>query len=172
MERNLQHYCARKCNVKVGTLFIFVANVLKDTKCKAESKKVTQWSVLHSILFFMPFKLQGNSLCGRIYLVLSNSLCLWTRKTYIRSWSWKRVALYYTVAIWGLMPDEGVWFCLFKTRPKYLWRLTCFPEGCIPVVYFSSISTSLTHTNEVWEMWNFTVIHSLKLPFLKFMISA
>jgi len=48
----------------------------------------------------------------------------------------KKNASYCTVAIWGLIPNTGVWFCLFQSCPKYPWKPTGFPDWWIPVVYF------------------------------------
>jgi hypothetical protein len=135
-ERNLQFSCVRKCNVKLGTLSSCVGKVLKDAKCKAESRKITKWGVLNFISFIMIFKFQGYTLCGRIYRALRNSLRLWTRNTYIGSFSSKRTAMYCIVAICGLISSKCVWFCLFQTRPKYFWELTGFPDWWILVVYF------------------------------------
>jgi len=50
---------------------ICVAKVRQNFRnFKAESRKITQWGVLHFILFIMNFKVQGYSLCGRNYLFL------------------------------------------------------------------------------------------------------
>ena len=39
--------------MKVGTLFGCVAEVLKDVKCKAESRKITQWGGGVNFLFYL-----------------------------------------------------------------------------------------------------------------------
>jgi len=41
------------------------------------------------------------------------------------------------VAIWGLIPDKGNWFCLFQACPRYPSNITGFPDWWIAVVYFS-----------------------------------
>ena len=53
--------------MKVGNLFMCVANILKGMKCEGGSRKFAQCGVLHFILFIIGFKVHGYSLCARVY---------------------------------------------------------------------------------------------------------
>jgi len=158
--------------VKFGTLFVCVTNILKETKCKAEWRKVTQWGVFNFVLLFMSFKLQEYSLCGRIYWVLRNSLRLWTRKSYIKSWSSKRVALFYTVAICGLITDKD--FGYFKLVQNIPEDLQFFLTGGFQLSISCRllINTSLTHKIAVWRCGTLPIYILYKVFFLNFITEA
>ena len=115
------------------------------------------------------YQVHWYSLCGRIYRALRNSVLLWTRETYIESFSSKRTAMYCTVAIWGLIPSKCMWVCLFQTRPKYprRHRFSSLVDSNCLFLRRQLISTSLTHTNNVWKIWKFTFIPSLQIAHLE-----
>jgi hypothetical protein len=111
--RNFQHSCVRKCNVTFEICLVVLRTFCK-TRNGRGSRKITQWVILHFILFNMYFKVQGYSLSGRIYWDLRFFLSLCTRNTYIELFSSIRTAMYCTVNILGLIPTKSSGFYSFK----------------------------------------------------------